>query len=83
MTCNNKIKEGRKPKLCGISRSFPSNTWFSHSQVALTESLVFVGLRLSMVEWQSVHPNPKRIILGLAQFSRLGIVLPGCGVDEF
>lgn len=44
-------------------------------------------LRLSMVEWKSVHPNPKRIILGLAHFNRLGILLPGCGdqsgVDEF
>lgn len=40
-----------------------------------------LSLRLSMMEWQSAHPNPKRIILGLAHFSRLDIVLPGCAIE--
>jgi hypothetical protein len=46
MTCNNKIavEGGRKKVNCGSSRSCRTNTWFSHSQLTLHESLVFVYL---------------------------------------
>lgn len=46
MTCNNKIAvEGEWKKVnCGSSRSCRTNTWFSHSQLTLHESLVFVYL---------------------------------------